>query len=67
MTHESSSTESDISLDEENIDPSQYRIVDDLNIVAAFQKACVCRKCHENVELLEIESCRAGLGTKLSI
>ena len=43
------------------------KIVDILNIVNAFQKACVCRKCHGNVELIEIGSCRAGLGTKFSI
>ena len=67
ITHDSSSSESDISSDEENTDSPKYWIIDVLNIVAAFQKACVCRKCHGNVKLLEIESCRAGLGTKFSI
>ena len=66
ITYNSSSSESNTSLDEENTDPPQYWIVDILNLTAAFQKGCVCRKCHGNVELLEIESCRAGLGTKFS-
>ena len=63
----SSSSVSDISSDEENTYPPGYWIVDISNIVAAFQKACTCRKCDGNVELLEIESCRAGLGAKFSI
>ena len=67
VTHDSSSSESDISSNEENTDLPQYWIVDILNIVAAFQKACVCTKCHGNIELLEIESCWTGLGTKISI
>ena len=67
ITHNSSSSQSDISADEENADSPQYWIFDILNIVAAFSKACVYRKCHGNVELLEIESSRAGLGTKFSI
>ena len=67
ITHNSSSSQSDISSDEENADSPQYWIFDILNIVAAFSKACVYRKCHGNVELLEIESSRAGLGTKFSI
>ena len=54
-------------MDEENADLPQYWIYDILNIVAAFQKACVCRTCHGNMELLEIESYRTGLGTKFSI
>ena len=62
ITHDSSSSESDLSSDEKNTDPPQYWIVDISNIVAAFHKACVCRKYHGNVELLEIENCRAGLG-----
>ena len=64
ITHDFSSSKSDILSDEENTDPPQYWIVYISNIVATFQKACVCRKCHGNLELLGIESCRAGLGTK---
>ena len=52
---DASSSESDILSDEENADPPQHWIFDILNIVAAFQKAHVCRKCHGNVELLEAE------------
>ena len=47
--------------------PPQYWIVDILNIVVAFHEAYLCRKCQRNLKLLEIGSCRAGLGTKFSI
>ena len=41
ITHDSSSSKSNISSDEENTDPPQYWTVDILNKVAAFQKACL--------------------------
>ena len=48
----SSSSDSDISLDEEeSFDAPQQDIN---NIVNALQKVCVCIKCHNNLELVEL-------------
>ena len=51
----SSSSDSDISSDEEeSFDAPQYWIVDINNIVNASQNVCVCIKCHNNLELVEL-------------
>ena len=64
----SSSSDSDISSDEEeSFDAAQYWIVDINNIVNALQNVCVCIKCHDNLELVELVNFRAGLGTKFSL
>ena len=64
----SSSSDSDISSDEEeSFDAPQYWIVDINNIVIASQSVCVCIKCNNNLELVELVNFRAGLGTKFSL
>ena len=67
MYDPSSSTDSDISSDEEeSFDAPQYWIVDINNIVNASQNVCVFIKCHNNLELVELANFRVGLGTKFS-
>ena len=68
MYDPSSSSDSDISSDEEeSYDAPQYWIVDINNIVNASQNVCVCIKCHNNLDLVELVNFRAGLGTKFSL
>ena len=64
----SSSSDSDISSDEEeSFDAPQYWIVDINNIVNALQNVCVCIKYHNNLELVELGNFRTGLETIFSL
>ena len=59
----------DESSDEEEVCdslPHSNWIIDIDLLLSCLQRSCVCRFCHNKVDMVEIKSYRAGLGTKFS-